>query len=101
VTLLLLPATRQSDPETAADQKNSVPADLMEVEGEDADGSDSLAMRYAMRRYANAVKGAEGEEGGPLTTKAIRDYDKIQREVVYSQTLVKIRSPSPTSFSLS
>jgi hypothetical protein len=73
----------------------------MEVEGEEEDhSSDSLAMKYMMRKYASSMTGADGEDA-PLTTKAIRDFEKIQREIVYSRTLVKIRSLSPVSVSVS
>jgi hypothetical protein len=84
-----------------ADPKSSASTTLMEVEGEEEDhSSDSLAMKYMMRKYASSMTGADGEDA-PLTTKAIRDFEKIQREIVYSQTLVKIRSLSPVSVSVS
>lgn len=61
----------------------------MEVEVEDPN-SDSVALRYMMKKYAKAN---DLDENSPLTTKAIRDLEKIQKEVVYTQTLIKIRFP--------
>lgn len=58
----------------------------MDVEVEDR-SLDSLTLRSLMRKYAKA----NDVDETPLTTKAIRDLEKIQKEVVYTETLIKIR----------
>jgi hypothetical protein len=72
-----------------ADPKGLKVEDAMDVEA--GEGSDSMAMKAMMRKYAKSMRGADGEDNSPLTTQAIRDLEKIQREVVYAQTLIKVR----------
>ncbi len=81
---LVMPAPRSAND---AEPKGKEP-DSSHFEGEE---DDSMSMRYMMKRFAGAKRGAEGEDTGPLTTKALRDLLKIQKEVVYSQTLINIR----------
>lgn len=59
------------------------------------EGSDAMAMKAMMRKYARSMRGAEGDDNTPLTTRAIRELDKIQKEVVYAQTLIKVRLVVP------
>jgi hypothetical protein len=72
-----------------ADPKAMGSEDVMDVE--QSDGSDSMAMKAMMRKYARSMRTADGEDNTPLTTRAIRDLEKVQREVVYAQTLIKVR----------
>ena len=44
-----------------------------------------------MKSLAASSVSASSDEGPPLTTKALRDLEKIKKEIVFSETLIKIR----------
>jgi hypothetical protein len=75
---------------------DSATADGKSIRSANEDSSDaddkkaqSLALRAAMKNLA--ASSANTDEGPPLTTKALRDLEKIKREIVFSETLIKIR----------
>lgn len=44
-----------------------------------------------MAALVKKISSGKDDEGPPLTTKAFRDVEHAQNEVVYSQTLLQIR----------
>lgn len=71
-----------------ADGKSSLPNDMDNSDAEDRKAQ-AMAMRAALKSLA--ASSTTGDEGSPLTTKALRDLERIKREIVYTETLVKIR----------
>lgn len=43
-------------------------------------------------------RSADGEDNTPLTTQAVRDLQKAQKERVYSRTLIRIKYGCPLIF---
>ena len=85
------PSTSTSS--ASADGKSSSKQNSID-DATDDDDDDRKAQAMALRW--SAMKGlaslsSTGDEGPPLTTKAWRDLERIKKEIIFNETLIKIR----------
>ena len=73
-----------------ADGKSSSKQDSNSTDDADDDRkAQAMALRSAMKGLASLS--STGDEGPPLTTKALRDLERIKKEIIFNETLIKIR----------
>ena len=60
-------------------------------EGGDRRGDGKLLLQALARKAQRVGGGGPGEEGPPLTTKAMRDLSSLEKARVYDSALIRIR----------
>ena len=50
-----------------------------------------MALRWSAMKGLASLSSTGDDEGPPLTTKALRDLERTKKEIIFNETLIKIR----------
>lgn len=93
-TRVILPPIAGAGAGAGASSNGTAGCIAMQVEGGDGDddgGSSSSSGNQLPRSVLQKLLGSDGSSDTPLTTKAVRDLQKAQKERVYDRTVIRVR----------